>query len=125
MGVYSGRRLRCIAPIETVSGKLAQQVVKTNASGTGAIICMGVVRKTNPGVNFFAMKRYGGVYKTEASKTAAAQRQAKFRAVSQAAHERKIDPTKKTQDEENFAKQTKYKTMFGYLFHLEWLAYEG
>ena len=103
-----------IRPIESLHGKLGKrdQVsysmrVKSNSKYT-------VTR------SIWKMK-----YKTEAAATAARQHQAKFRAVSQAAHERKIDPTKKTADEAAFRAQSKYTTMFGFLFHLEWLAYEG
>lgn len=120
-----GRKLNCMAPVESMVGKLTQVKNKTNDEGSGARVYVGFVRKTQVGINRFACKIYGGVYKSAATETAARQRQAKFRAVSQAAHERKIDPLKKPADEAAFKAQSKYKTMFGFLFHLEWIAYEG
>ena len=101
-------------PVKCVHGKISKDdkicLKKLEAYGT----CYGVKRDD------WTMQ-----YKTEAAATAARQRQAKFRAVVLAAKERKVDPTKKTADEAAFAAQTRYKTMWAYLFHLEWLAYEG
>lgn len=49
----------------------------------------------------------------------------KFTAVAKAARARMIDPTKKQADAEAFRKQTKYPTLFGYVFSQEWEAYQG
>lgn len=48
-----------------------------------------------------------------------------FAAVAKSARARMSDPTKISSDLEAFRKQQKYPTLFGYLFHLEWDAYEG
>ena len=56
-------------------------------------------------------------YKTAEAETAAQMRQQKFRSVSMA--------TKKTADQQAYKAQSKYKSMFTFLFHLEWEAYEG
>ena len=64
-------------------------------------------------------------YKTAEAATAAQMRQQKFRSVSMAASERMQDPTKKTADQQAYKAQSKYKSMFTFLFHLEWEAYEG
>ena len=103
-----------IRPVEALHGKLK----KTDKVGFAKLKRSGT--KFTVTRDDWTMK-----YKTEAAATAARQRQAKFRAVAQAAHERKIDPTKKTADEAAFKAQSKYKTMFTFLFHLEWEAYEG
>lgn len=52
-------------------------------------------------------------------------RQTKFGAVATAARARMQDPSKMTADQEAFREQTKYKTMYQYLFNLEWESYEG
>ena len=64
-------------------------------------------------------------YSTAELAQAAKLRQNKFRSVAMAAHERMTDPTKKTADQLAFRNQSKYTTMFGYLFAQEWEAYEG
>ena len=103
-----------IRPVEALHGKLK----KTDE--------VGFAKLKRSGTKFTVTRDdWKQTFKTEAAATAARQRQAKFRAVAQAAHERKIDPTKKTADEAAFAAQSKYKSMFTFLFHLEWLAYEG
>ena len=49
---------------------------------------------------------------------------AKFRAVAQLARLRMADPSKRQLDEAAFKAQTKYTTLFGYIFHDEWMSYE-
>ncbi len=51
--------------------------------------------------------------------------QTKFGAVAAAARLRMQDPSKITQDQEGFREQSKYKTMYQYVFNLEWEAYEA
>ena len=63
-------------------------------------------------------------YKTAETRAAAETRQAKFRAVVTATKERMQDPTKQPIDKAGFAAQTKYKTLWGYCFKLEWLAFD-
>lgn len=46
--------------------------------------------------------------------------QTKFGIVANAARARMQDPSKMTADQEAFREQTKYKTMYQYLFNLEW-----
>ena len=104
----------CNRPVESLHGKLKKSDK------------VGFARLKSTSTNYTVTREdWKQVFKTEAAATAARQRQAKFRAVAQAAHERKIDPTKKTADEAAFKAQSKYKTMFTFLFHLEWEAYEG
>lgn len=49
--------------------------------------------------------------------------QTKFAAVAAAARARLQDPSKITADQEGFREQSKYKTMYQYVFNLEWDAY--
>lgn len=50
--------------------------------------------------------------------------QKRFAAASRAARKRMYDPTKTTEDAIAFKNQKTYPTLFGYLFSLEWEAYE-
>ena len=48
-----------------------------------------------------------------------------LKTAAQAAKTALEDPTKRTIDEAAFKAQSKYTTLFGYLFHEEWMSYEG
>ena len=50
---------------------------------------------------------------------------AKFAAVAAATHERMMDTEQIVTDQENFKKQTKYMSLYRYIWNLEWEAYEG
>ena len=103
-----------IRPVESLHGKLGKRDQVSYAMRTKSFSKFTVTR------NVWKMK-----YKTTETAQAAKLRQNKFKSVSMAAHERMTDPTKKTADQIAFRNQSKYTTMFGYLFHLEWDAYEG
>lgn len=49
--------------------------------------------------------------------------QTKFAAVAASTRLRMQDPSKITADQEGFREQSKYKTMYRYVFNLEWEAY--
>ena len=51
------------------------------------------------------------------------ERRAKFGAVVRATYARLADTAQAAQDMVNFKNQTKYKTMYSYIFRLEWDAY--
>lgn len=119
------RRLQCIAPVEAVIGKIG----KGNAGlydvhRYGGVNCFVGYQFANTGANRFRINT--GKYNLDPTKKASViAAQAKFAAVSQATSERLLDPQKKQVDKLAWSKQTKYRTLFGYVFHLEWLAYEG
>lgn len=50
---------------------------------------------------------------------------AKFKAVVLATRERMLDPNHADMDQLNFSRQTKYPTLYGYVFSLVWDNYEG
>lgn len=120
----SKRRLTLMSPVEAIIGKIAPVSKTTNAEGTDGKVVVGFTNKYRIGVNRFAIKTFGGVYKTSATQTAARVRQAKFKSVSQSAAERRQNPSYRATDEEQFAKQTAYKTFNGYVFKKCWDAYE-
>ncbi len=51
--------------------------------------------------------------------------QAKFSAVAKSTRKRMQDASKMQQDLLGFQKQKQYKTLYGYVFSQEWLAYNG
>ncbi len=51
--------------------------------------------------------------------------QAKFSAVVKSTRKRMQDASKMQQDLLGFQKQKQYKTLYGYVFNQEWLAYNG
>ena len=65
-----------------------------------------------------------GERKTQVKESELAQR-AKFAAVCKAARLRMIDPDHVDMDQLLFAEQTKYSTLFGYVFKQCWDAYEA
>ena len=106
-------RIKCIRPVESLSGKLK----KSDKVG------FAVRKKTSK--NFTVTRDdWSQTFKTDAKKQAALLHQLKFKTVALAAHERMVDPVQRQVDEYSFAHQSKYKSFFGYLFHLEWEAYE-
>ena len=60
---------------------------------------------------------------TPVKETELAQR-AKFKAVSQAARLRMLDPNHADMDQLGFSRQDKYTTLFGYVFRQVWDSYE-
>ena len=113
------RYINCIAPVESMIGKLGQ---KDKISGNGNQNYIGFRRKYSA-VNRFALRTKEMVYAPN-KVVAALARQAKFRAVVQLATLRLKDANKRLLDEAAWKKQTKYKTLFGYVFHDEWISYE-
>ena len=101
-------------PVQCVHGKVNKKdrvsFAKLNATGT----CYAV-RKEDWKMH----------YKTAQKQADAEARQLKFKSVAGNTRDRMTDPTKQAVDLANFQAQSKYKTLWGYLFHLEWEAYEG
>ena len=105
-------KIKTIRPIESISGKLK----KSDKVGFA-------VRKATA-KNFTVTRDDWKQHISPAKQAAVLAQQAKFRAVSQLAHLRMKDPNKRLLDEAAFKAQSKYSTLFGYIFHDEWLSYE-
>ena len=105
-------RIKTIRPIESISGKLKKS---DNVS-----FSLRKATKKN-----FTVTRDNWTNTISAAKIASvrAHRQ-KFAAVGALARDRMADPTKRAVDEVAFKAQSKYTTLFGYLFHEEWMSYE-
>ena len=103
-----------IRPVEALHGKLKKSDK------------VGFAKRKKSGTKFTVTRDdWTQKFSTAEKAQAAKLRQNKFRSVAMAAHERMTDPTQKTADQLAFRNQSKYTTMFGFLFHLEWDAYEG
>ena len=114
------RRMECIAPVEAFIGKFDKKAKTANTRYGGSGFVVGFQRATGAANRF--SYRVKGLGKASQEQT---QLRAKFKAVSQSARERLLDPSKRQQDEKNFKKQTKYGTLWGYVFMQEWNTFEG
>ena len=123
----SRRRLSNIAPVSSIHGYVGQTTSGKRYPEErygGAPKVYGFTR-LGGSRNFFAVKTQLKMkYSTPAIQEAAEARQAKFKAVTQATSERLANPTLRAQDELAFTQQSEYKTLFGFVFHLEWEAYD-
>lgn len=121
------RKATMIAPVQNIHGYF----IKTDGSRFdkkkygGAPKWYGFVRHYGTKQMFGVRVKVGMTYKTAANEQAAHLRQLKFRSVAMATHERITDPNQKTQDQLAFRAQSKYATMWGFIFKQEWDAYEG
>ena len=104
-----------IRPVEALHGKLKKSDK------------VGFAKRQKSGTKFTVYREDWSqpLEKIDPSKQAAVRAQRlKFKTVATSAHERMTDPNKRQMDQAAFAAQSKYTTLFGYLFHLEWEDYE-
>ena len=105
-------RIKTIRPIESLSGKLKKSDKVSFA-----------VRKAT--AKNFTVTRDDWTQHISSEKIGSVRaHQAKFTAVAQLARLRMMDAQHRMQDELAFKAQSKYSTLFGFLFHEEWLTYE-
>ena len=103
-----------IRPVEALHGKLKKSDK------------VGFAKRKDSGAKFTVTRDdWRMKYKTAQTQTEAEARQLKFKSVAGNTRDRMTDPTKRTVDYANFKAQSKYKTFWGYLFHLEWESYEA
>jgi hypothetical protein len=96
-------------PVDKVHGKISKKHK------------VGFAHLNSTGKNFTVVY---GKRKTHPSSTELDNR-AKFAAVCTAARERMMDPNFIDIDQHNFGKQSKYKTMWGYVFKQCWVEYKA
>ena len=101
-------------PVKCVHGKISKSDKISFAKKTATGTTYGVKRDD------WTMH-----YKTAEKAQAARLRQNKFKSVALAASERLADSTKQAADKAAFAAQSKYKTLWGYVFAAEWEEYGG
>lgn len=121
------RRLTCVAPVQHMIGVVGQtKGTKYDPERYGGLTKVVGYCRSYSTINRFAVRAKSGItYKDAATAQAAATRQAKFKAVAQSTRERMQDPNKRLVDAAAFKQQTKYATLYGYVFSLEWLAFDG
>lgn len=116
MSNFSKRRLVCVMPVEAIIGKIAPADQK--------------VSKNNPGFKcFVGYQRGNGIHnryqvkvnprRTDFTQDEKTQQQ-KFKAVVKATRARMQNPEQSVQDQLAFSQQTKYKTLYSYVFNQEW-----
>ena len=104
-------KIKCIRPIESISGKIK----KTDKTGFA-------LRKAS-NRNFTVTRENWSPDIAEEKQASVAARKAKFAAVQASARERMEDPTHMEADLKGFEAQSKYTTLFGYVFAKEWASY--
>ncbi len=102
-----------IRPVEALHGKLKKSDK------------VGFAKRKKSGTKYTVTRDNWTNTISAAKITAVRAHRQKFAAVGALARDRMADPTKRTVDEAAFKAQTKYTTLFGYLFHEEWMSYEG
>ena len=105
-------RVSYIRPIESLHGKLGRKDEVGYAMRTKSLFKFTVTR--NDWSMHYSPEKHGQVLA----------HQAKFKAVAQLARLRMMDANHRMQDEVAWKAQSKYSTLFGYLFHEEWMTYE-
>lgn len=121
------RRLTCVAPVQHMIGVVGQtKGTKYDPERYGGLTKVVGYCRSYSTINRFSVRAKAGItYKDAQTAQEAKARQDKFRAVRQSALERLQDPNKRLQDRAAFAQQTKYATLPGFVFHLEWVAFDG
>ena len=114
--VYSKRRMVCVMPIEAVIGKLCPRDQKVNRDNAGFKCFVGYQMSNSVFNRFRVMSRP----RSTAVTTDETQQRNKFKAAVTATRTRMADPEKYAQDLAAFQAQTKYKTLYQYVFNSEW-----
>lgn len=116
------KSIKTIAPIDSISGMIGSR--EGNMCGKAIIANIrksgGQKFEGKPHQYFSVSTRSTATTKLTEEILA---RRAKFKAVCQSTRSRLADPSQAAQDMVNFKNQTKYKTMYSYVFNLEWDAY--
>lgn len=103
--------VKFLDPVDYVRGKVSKKNTQTIYKR---------LRSTN--------RRFTSVRMDEEDKPATeaqVAQQAKFSAVVKSTRKRMQDASQMSQDLSAFQKQKQYKTLYGYVFNQEWLAYNG
>lgn len=114
--------MKTIAPVDSMSGMIGKRdsfvsdtafIANLRKAGTSA----------TKGGNAFMYLSVRKKNRLTPYSTEEVANQTKFAAVAASTRVRLQDPSKITADQEGFREQTKYKTMYQYVFNLEWDAY--
>lgn len=109
-------KLKTIAPVDSLSGMFGNR--KNNLSETAIIANVhkkgGAMNNAKPFMNFSTRKNDRSTKFSQDELS----RQERFGAISVATKERLMNPTHLVEDQVNFAKQTRYKTLRQYVWHV-------
>ena len=114
--VYSRRRMVCVMPVEAIVGKMAPKNQKVNRNNAG-FKCFVGYQLSGSVFNRFQVKSRP---RTTPVSTDEQNLRTIFTTVVKATRTRLADPEKMLQDQQAFAKQTKYKTLYQYVFNQEY-----
>lgn len=116
--------MKTIAPIDSLSGAMGNR----ESNLCGKVIIANVRKKGGNKYDGKPIQYFSVLTKSTAQNPPTEQtlaRRAKFSAVSRAVRERMADSSQAAQDMAAFYAQTKYKTLYSFVWHLEWSTYEG
>lgn len=116
MSNYSKRRMVCVMPIEAVIGKMAPKNKKVNKDNAGFKCFVGY----QVGTSVFNRYQVKSRPRSTAVTPDEMQHRQKFATVLKATRLRMQNPEQSVSDQMAFAAQTKYKTLYSYVFNQEW-----
>lgn len=116
MSNYSKRRMVCVMPIEAVVGKMAPNDQKVSRNNAGFKCFVGYQRSGSV-FNRYQVKAKWRTSPMGAAETAV---QNKFKACVKATRARLLDAQQSAADKVAFAQQTRYKTLYQFVFNSEW-----
>ena len=116
MATSSRRRMVCVMPVEAVIGKMAPSDQKVNKQNAGFKCFVGY----QLGRSVFNRYQVRSKPRANAYSQDEQQRWKQFSDVVKATRQRLNDPDQSLVDQIAYSQQTKYKTLYSYVFNQEW-----
>lgn len=116
MAKLSARRMVCVMPVEAIIGKMAPSDQKVTADNQGFKCFVGFQNKHSVFNRYQVRSRP----RTSAVKQEELVLRKKFADTVKATRLRLNDPDKSLADQIAYSQQTKYKTLYSYVFNLEY-----
>lgn len=113
MSNVSRRRLVCVMPVEAIIGKIAPADQKVSTSNPG-FKCFVGYQRGNGIFNRYQVKKNPRLRAYEQDEL---NRQKAFADAVKATRQRLLDPDQNLTDQIAFSKQSKYKTLYSYVFN--------
>lgn len=113
MSNVSRRRLVCVMPVEAIIGKIAPADQKVSKSNPG-FKCFVGYQRGNGIFNRYQVKKNPRLRAYEQEEL---NRQKAFTDAVKATRQRLLDPDQNLTDQIAFSKQSKYKTLYSYVFN--------
>lgn len=121
MAKLSARRMVCVMPVEAIIGKMAPSDQKVTADNQGFKCFVGFQNKRSV-FNRFQVRSKP---RSTAVKQDELVRRKNFGDVVKATRQRLNDPDQSLTDMIAYSNQTKYKTLYAYVFNLEFAKKQG